>query len=302
MNRELECLSFLKLGFRIRSTWYSRRRHEKILGWDQSRIRMSIVPKIGGSYQEHMKLEEVARENFWRMLLIPNTKNFSCRLHSVLEILPLEFSRETFISGTRLCSVPYRATFSDVIFSWYQIRNFSEEVLLVLEIVLLEFSRKKFISGARLCCRSYRATYSDVIGCWYQLRNFSEKLLLVLDIFPKISVSAPLDGRYCHAISLVFKFFLIQNRMFHRITAASSWYIPAWNFLKYLRIWSTSPRGNFFNIFDACYLENWMVFLAKVSNFVCGAHEYRGGDTPNLWSYVCPWCFKLSNNFYPQIS
>ena len=38
----------------------------KILGWGQSRIRMSIVLKIGASYQEHMILEEVARENFRR--------------------------------------------------------------------------------------------------------------------------------------------------------------------------------------------------------------------------------------------
>ena len=32
----------------------------------ESRIRMSIVFKIGVSYQEHMILEEVARENFRR--------------------------------------------------------------------------------------------------------------------------------------------------------------------------------------------------------------------------------------------
>ena len=30
----------------------------------ESRIRMSIVLKIGVSYQEHMILEEVSRENF----------------------------------------------------------------------------------------------------------------------------------------------------------------------------------------------------------------------------------------------
>ena len=44
-----------------------KRWHEKILGGNQSRVKISIVHKTGGSYQEHMIPEEVARENFRRI-------------------------------------------------------------------------------------------------------------------------------------------------------------------------------------------------------------------------------------------
>ena len=67
----------------------------------ESRIRMSIVLKIGVSYQEHMILKEMARENFRRIesrirMSIVLKIGVSYQEHMILE----EVAREKFRLGS----------------------------------------------------------------------------------------------------------------------------------------------------------------------------------------------------------